>query len=383
MADTTVPTALRVKVWDDNYFTEYIRGNRLARYMGTDTNSVVQVREQLSKKKGESIVFELINRLQAPGKKNNQTLEGFEEDISQRSWELKVASYRHAVVVPEFEEQVTAITLRDAGREILMNWSMEHTRDKFLAALGSKDAVASGAGQNFTNGTGPGSGLGNTATFQTANATALNAWAVENKDRTLYGALVSNYNATFATALLNVDSTADKLSSSAVSVMKRLAKNSNPKIRPIKVNGDEEWYVMFAGSEPFRDLKLDANIIASRQYALERGEGNPLFTDGDIIWDGVIVREIPEMSQNKWLALGASSIDVGEVYLCGAQALGYALAERWSTRTQERDYQEKHGIAVRQVYEVGKIQFGTGATDTTTLKDNGLVTGFFSSVGDA
>lgn len=380
MADTIVPSALRVKQWDDKYFTEYIRGNRMARYMGTDENSIVQVKENLSKSPGDTILFELINRLQAPGKKNNATLQGFEEDLSQRSWPLTISLYRHGVTVAEFEEQVTAINLRNAGKSVLMNWSMEHTRDRFLAALGSKDAIAAGAGQNTT---GPGSGLGNTSTFQTANATALGNWVTNNKDRVLFGALNSNWSATFATALLNVDSTADKLSSSAVSVMKRLAKNSNPKIRPIKVNGDEEWYVMFAGSEAYRDLKLDTNIIQSRQYALDRGTDNPLFTDGDIVWDGVIVREIPELSQNKWLALGASSIDVGEVYLCGAQGLGYALAQRWNTRTQDMDYQTKHGIAVQQMYEVGKLQFGTGATDTTTLKDNGIVTGFFSAVGDA
>lgn len=380
MADTVVPTNLRVKQWDDNYFTEYIRGNRMARYMGTDENSVVQVREKLSKSPGDTIVFELVNRLQGAGKKNNQTLQGFEEDLSQRSFNLTISLYRHAVTVAEFEEQVTAISLRDAGRAVLMNWSMEHSRDRFLAALGSKDAVAAGAG-NATGG--PGSGTGNSSAFQTANATALGTWVTNNKDRVLFGAANSNWSGTFATALGNVDSTNDKLTASAVSVMKRLAKSANPKIRPIRVNGDEEWYVMFAPSEPFRDLKLDTNIVQSRQYALERGENNPLFTDGDIIWDGVIVREIPELSQNYWLSLGASNINVGECYLCGAQALGYALAQRWNTRTQEMDYQTKRGIAVQQIYEVGKLRFGTAADDTTTPKDAGMVTGFFSAVGDA
>lgn len=376
MADTLVPSALRVKQWDDNYFVEYIRGNRLARYIGTDENSIVQIKEVLTKKPGDTIYFELINKLSGAGKKNNQTLQGFEEDLSQRSWPLTVNLYRHGVVVAEYEEQSTAIDLRNAGKSVLMNWSLEQTRDRFLAALGSKDAVAAGAGQGQ-------GGTGNSSTFQSNNATALNTWVTDNKDRVLFGAANSNWSATFATALGNVDSTNDKLTASAVSVMKRLAKNASPKIRPIKVNGDEEWYVMFAGSEPFRDLKLDTNIVQSRQYALERGTDNPLFTDGDIIWDGVIVREIPELSQNKWLALGASSIDVGEVYLCGAQALGYGLAQRWNTRTQEMDYKTKNGIAVQQIYEVGKIQFGTGATDTSTLKDNGVLTGFFSAVGDA
>lgn len=378
MADTTVPTALRVKVWDDNFFSEYIRGNRLARYMGQDENNIVQVREQLSKKKGDTIYFELINKLHGQGKKNNQTLQGFEEDLSQRSWPLTVNLYRHGVTVAEYEEQVTAISLRNAGKAALMSWSMEHSRDKFLAALGSKDVVAAGAGQS----TGPDTYFGNSSAFQTANATALNTWVTNNKDRVIFGLLNSNWNATFATALGNV-AAAGKLTSGVVSVAKRLAKTATPKIHPIKVNGDEEWYVMFAESNAFRDLKADTNIVQSRQYALDRGADNPLFTDGDIIWDGVIVREIPELLQNKWLGLGTGPIDVGENYLCGAQALGYALAQRWNTRTQDMDYDTKHGIAVQQIYEVGKISFGTGATDTTTPKDNGIVTVFSASVGDA
>lgn len=376
MADTTVPSALRVKQWDDNYFVEYIRGNKLARYMGTDENSIVQVKETLTKKPGDTIYFELINRLAGAGKKNNATLQGFEEDLSQRSWPLTVNLYRHGVVVAEYEEQVTAVDLRNAGKSVLMNWSLEQTRDRFLAALGQKDAILAGAGA------GPG-GVGNSSAFQTTNATALNTWVTENKDRVLFGAVNSNWSGTFATALGNVDSTADKLSASMVSVAKRLAKNASPKIRPIKVNGDEEWYVMFAPSTCFRDLKLDTNIVQSRQYALERGTDNPLFTDGDIIWDGVIVREIPELIQNGWLQLGSGPIDVGECYLCGAQALGYGLAQRWNTRTQEMDYKTKNGIAIQQIYDVGKIQFGTGATDTTTPKDNGIVTVFASAVGDA
>src|ERR1700743_2340131 len=108
MADTTVPSALAVKKWDDNYFVEYIRGNRLAKYMGTDENAIVQVKETLTKKPGDTVYFELINRLQGAGKTNNQTLEGFEEDLSQRSFPITISLVRHGVVVPEFEEQRTA-----------------------------------------------------------------------------------------------------------------------------------------------------------------------------------------------------------------------------------------------------------------------------------
>lgn len=375
MADTIVPSNLRVKQWDDNYFVEYIRGNKLAKYMGTDENAIVQVKEKLTKSPGDTIYFELVNRLLGAGKQDNQTLQGFEEDLSQRSFPITIHLFRHGVVVPEYEEQVTAIDLRNAGKAVLMNWSMEQTRDRFIRSLGKKNTVV--PFDTFGN-----SSAGITGAYETTNATALNAWMVANADRVVFGNLIANaVSGVFATALATIANT-QKLSASLVSVMKRIAKTAKPKIRPIRVSGDEEWYVMFVNSLAFRDLKLDTNIVQSRQYAMERGKDNPLFTDGDIIWDGVIVREVPELAPATWLSQGSSSINIGECYLCGAQALGYALAQRWNTRTQELDYQTKHGIAVQQIYEVDKLQFGTGATDTTNLVDNGIVTGFFSAVGD-
>jgi N4-gp56 family major capsid protein len=379
MADTIVPSNLRVKQWDDNYFIEYIRNNKLAKYMGTDENALVQVKEKLTKSPGDTIVFELINRLQGAGKQDNQTLQGFEEDLSQRSFGITIHLFRHGVVVPEYEEQVTAVDLRNAGKSVLMNWSMEQTRDRFIRSLGKKNTVV--PFDTYGNGTN-GVTTGITSTYQTANATALNAWMVANADRVMFGNLIANASSgVFATALATVAS-AQKLSASVVSTLKRIAKTSKPKIRPIRVSGDEEWYVMFVNSLAFRDLKLDTNIIQSRQYALDRGNDNPLFTDGDVIWDGVIVREVPELAPATWIGQGSGSINVGEGFLCGAQALGYALAQRWNTRTQDLDYKTKHGIAVQQIYEVDKLQFGTGTSDTTNLVDNGIVTWLGASVGD-
>jgi hypothetical protein len=99
----------------------------------------------------------------------------------------------------------------------------------------------------------------------------LNAWLVANSDRVMFGNLIANaVSGVFATALGTIANT-QKLSASLVSTYKRIAKTAKPKIRPIRVSGDEEWYVMFVNSLAFRDLKLDTNIIQSRQYALDRG----------------------------------------------------------------------------------------------------------------
>ena len=63
--------------------------------------------------------------------------------------------------------------------------------------------------------------------------------------------------------------------------------------------------------------------------------------------------------------------------------LGYGIAKRWNTVTEEFDYGDKHGVAVQEFGNFEKLTFGSGAGDTDDLKDHGIVTGFFASVADA
>src|SRR5690606_5852311 len=119
---------------------------------------------------------------------------------------------------------------------VIKDWFMERMRDDILSALGS------------INGT----------PYALADENAKDAWLVDNADRVLFGASVSNNSANDHSASLeNIDNTSDKFTSSALKLLKRRAKNANPKIRPIKVSGDEEWYVAFAGSNCFRDFSED------------------------------------------------------------------------------------------------------------------------------
>ena len=98
-----------------------------------------------------------------------------------------------------------------------------------------------------------------------------------------------------ATALLTINAATGKMTAATVTLAKRIARTASPRIRPISVNDDEEWFVMFMPSLPFRDLMQDPVIINTLQYAWDRGRDNPLFTAGDILYNGVIIREVPEM----------------------------------------------------------------------------------------
>jgi hypothetical protein len=243
---------------------------------------------------------------------------------------------------------------------MLSMWAKSKMRDDIVAALASINGVAYG----------------------TSSAAQRNAWMVDNVDRVLVGKLKSNYNATHATALANIDNTDDKLTPEAVSLMKRIAQSASPKIRPIRLNEDEEWYVLFANSRAFRDFSINSTVTQANRDARVRGvESNPLFTGGSLVWDGVIVREIPEIGI--LTGVGAGAIDVAPVYLCGAQAVGVGWAQRTKTTTNVRDYGYLHGVGISEMRGIEKMTFGSGAADTDDQKDHGVVTGFFAAVADA
>jgi hypothetical protein len=305
------------------------------------------------------VTFALVNELTGSGVTGNGTLEGNEEALDTRSFRCYVEPLRHAVAVTDWDQQKSAIDLRDAGKMMLKMWSMTKMRDDIITALGSINGVA----------------------YASATSAQRNAWMVDNVDRVLVGAAKSNYSATHATALANVDNTADKLTPEAVSLMKRIAQAASPKIRPIRLNDDEEWYVLFVPSNSFRDFALNSTVTQANRDARERGvTTNPIFKGGALVWDGVIVREIPELPT---VLEGASSIRIGASFLCGAQALAVGFAQRTRTTTDTRDYGFVNGVAVSEVRGIKKMIFGSGSGDTDDLKDHGIVTGWFAAVADA
>lgn len=363
MAETSVPAGLTVQQWDAKYFKEYLNRNWFKPFMGTGSSKAIQVNEQLTKKPGDSVTFTLVNRLTGSATNSSGTLEGNEEAMVSRSHKVTIEEYSHAVKFSKFEAQKTAFDLRQAHKDTLMDWNMELDRDKIIAALGDINGVAYGS----------------------ASEANKDAWLVDNADRCLFGAALSNNSLNdHSLSLANIDNTADKLTPDALSLMKRLAKTCNPKVRPIKAKGsigDSDAYICLAPSLLMRDLENNATFVQANREARHRGKGNPLFDGADYMWGNIAIYEMEDIGVLS--GVGAGGIDVAPTYLLGAQAIGIAWSKRPQTVVEEFDYYRKVGIAVKQWYEVEKLRFGSGSGDTDDLKDHGVVTGFFAAVADA
>lgn len=376
MAETLVGTRLAVKQWETDFFVEYVRDSRFARYTGTGMNNIIYANERLSAKKGDRVVIPFAAALSGTGVQGNTPLEGNEEELYEEGFEIPVTTNRNAVATTEEEEDKSAIEILDAAKPALKIWIMESLRGGTMGSLSGTAALANPLGiidnlYSFFDGT-------NYALYPNASEAIKDAWLANNSDRVQFGALISNNSSNdHSASLQNIDNTADKFTAASLRLMKSRAKEAlNPKITPYRAQEDEEWYVAFAGSRAFRDFSGDAEVTqANREgwnrYGGEMGKGaNPLFRGGDLILNGVIVREVPEMPV--LTGVGAGNIDVQPVFLCGIGAIGVGWAKRPQVRSKSVDYDFRKGTAIQERRGVRKLYYRN--------KQHGVYTAYFAAV---
>ena len=381
MALTTVQTNNKLIVFRKEVTREYIRQNLFSPYIGSEQTAIIRVINDL-KNGGEQINIPLIARLKNLAISTG-TLVGNEEAIDNYGARLWIDWARNAVRIPRSEEQKSSIDLFGQARPLLEDWGKELQRDEIcdsFFALPTDNVAPVGLGSN--NGQ-----RVNGILFDAAIPGNRNTWVTDNADRVLFGGAQGNLSAgNFATSCSNVSS-AMTLSAAAILKMKRLAKKANPRIRPYKLKNGREYFVIFSGSNCFRDLQADTTIINANTQARPReGDGldsNPLFQDGDLLYNGVIAREVPELDIRLpvfYQNAGASSIQIAPVFMCGQSAMAWCWG-RMPTPTflKEDDYQFYRGVGVMMAYGLGKIAKKNPAGN---YKEWGVFTGFFASQAD-
>lgn len=368
MAEVTLATASEKQKWLKSYFSEYVRASGLLPYMGRTNNDIIIAKYELQEEAGKTINIPLITRLKGSGVTGSAVLDGNEEELGNYNCAISVDWRRNGIRVPKSTSYKTEIDLFAAGKTALKVWEAEKLRDDvlkaFLQVITSGDTVVDWA---------------------SASAANKNTWVAANSDRVLFGVAKSNYSATFSTALGNLDTTNDKATAATMSLAKRIAKTADPHIRPYMTEDGREYFVAFHGSRTFRDLKADSTITAANRDSRAReGSGmdrNPIFQDGDLIYDGVIHREVPEIdalctSLGGFDGQGAASADVRPVFLAGAQAIGIAWGQEPTMRTDmTKDYQFRPGVAVEELLGVKKLAYNG--------VQQGLVSVFLAAAADS
>jgi N4-gp56 family major capsid protein len=384
MAETALASASERQVWINEYLAEYVRESGFLPYMGRKSSSIFMTKFELQEEAGKTINFPLITKLGAAGVRGSGVLDGNEEQLGNFNMAVSVDWVRNAVKVPKSTQYKTEINLLNAGRDMLKLWSADTLRADIIKYLAGPTVTTSNipAVAIFDS-------LGNTV-VTAATAANYNTWCAANQDRILFGNATSNYSATHATGLATVDSTNDKLTVATAQLAKRMAKNASPAIRPFRTENGQEWFVMFCGARAFRDLNNDTTMIAANRDARARENGgmnnNPLFQDGDLLYQGIIFRQIEEIStlittSATFVTAGNGSIPVEPCFLCGQQAFAVAWGQEPNPITDTTgDYKFRPGVAIEELRGLSKSHFGTGTSSAS--KQHGIVTLYVSGVAD-
>lgn len=367
MATTEVLSGLELTKWRRDFVREYVRDSGFSTYMGDSPMDIIHVINDL-KTDGYTIRVPLVGRLQGGGVTGNTALSGAEESLDQYYQDIAWEFYRNAVQATKKEKKKSATEFMAVARPLLREWASEVIKYQIIECF-----------HKMSNGT----------KFSLADSNARDAWSVNNVDRVLYGASTANYSATHATGLSAVDNSADKLSTGVGSLAKFMARTANPHIRPFKTGTQgREFYVMFCHPLAFRDLKADTVMTAANRDARPRDvDSNPLFQDGDLIYDGVIYREIPEFytarqgtGVNPETTFSNGSIQCCANFLCGAQALGYVNKQAaMPTSKKEDDYGFVDGVGIEMAHGMDKLRWNNGANGALN-KDVGIVTVYTAAV---
>lgn len=377
MATTEVLSGLDLTKWKKNFIEAYHRDSGFEPYMGNSEMDIIHVVRDLEAN-GYTIRVPLVLDLASDGVENNQRLGGNEEALDQYYFDVNWKFYRNAVETSKFEREKAAVNLLNVKKPLLKAWAAEKIKYQLIDTFHS------------INGT----------KYSAASESAKDAWLAANSDRVLFGNAIGNNAANDHSACLaEIDSTNDKLTSASVRLMKRLARNAYPRIKPFKTGTQgREYYVCFTHPRCFRDLSNDSAILAANRDARPRDvEANPIFQDGDLVYQGIIFREIPELevarnssSINAETTLdnvGASTIDVGVNFLCGAQAISYVQKQiATPIMKKEDDYGFFDGVGIEMAHGIAKTRWDNGDDEgglSGVTKDFGMVTAYFSATPDA
>jgi len=363
---------------------EYVRGGRFGPFIGTDENKMIQITTENKK-----FSLPLVAKLAGAGVRGSTQLSGSEQPLSNYAVTLQPTYVRQGVLIDNEENEKAEFDLFKEARPSLMNWMMETKRDQIIQACGAIEA--GGTYYNY-GGTEASGATGSSA----ASAANMDTWNTNNNDRILYGKAKANLTSgDHTTSLGTIDTTNDKLNISMLELMKRMAQDADPLIRPIMVKEDEPWFVFMVGKYGFRDLRDDSTLQQAMREALPRNKDNPLFAGGDLLWDSIIIKEVPDIDKfidstgsglwdGVWGAnatgdslanSGDTTSRVGIGFLLGAQALGFGIGKAATfNRRKEDDYSHLNGVAIAAKQDIKKLFYNN--------KQHGMLTSFHSASVD-
>lgn len=314
----------------------------LARFMGSDENSMIQVISDYTKtEKGEKAIIQLLADLMEDGVIGDNQREGNEEAMNVYDFELPIDLISHQVRNKgKLSDQKSTINARDKARGQLQYWLQNRLDELGLLSLSGisyaykPDGSARSGASQFPN----------LAFVPTAPTT--------NRRLTWTGTELST-NGNTTTSLSTNSLASYKMITHGVAFAR------DHYIKPI-IKGGKEYYVLLVKPGTLAQLKNDSDFKNAVNNA-GMGSNNPFFTGAITTIDGVVIHEhrlvysTTGTGATKWG--NGNAIHGTRSLLCGAQALAMADITPPDWAEEYFDLRSKYRIGVDKMLSLIKPKF--------------------------
>lgn len=321
MANTTFETsdALTVKKWAGKLGYDVVYRTELSSMIGEDENSIIHMKNELSKGPGDVITFPLMKKLTGAGFTTREVAEGNGESLSLYSDTVTINELGHVVSIPNegrsIDTQRIPIKLRQAAKNGLQTWLAERMSQTFFYHVcGYTPINASGGKYNAHN-------------TVTAPTSGRHIWRAA-------GAGESN------TADEGLESD-DVMTLNMIDHMRETAETLSSPLRPINIEGNYEAggtdisggrYVMYLHPYQVTDLRTSTDTgqwLDIQKAAMMGGQTskNPIYSDALGEYNNVILKKANHITQGVNSSSGAAITTVRRAVLLGAQAVSLAYGK--------------------------------------------------------
>lgn len=347
MADTSygVNHAMAVKLWSRMLHVEVLKQSWASQFMGTSMNSLIQVKDETRKGKGDKVTYGLRMQMTAAGISGDATLEGNEEALTIYSDSVVIDQHRHAFRSGgRISEQRVPFDVRAEARDALADWFADRIDSAWI------NQIAGNVAQSDTRFT----GLQATTAPDSSHIVRINS--NEASDQSI--------------------STTSTFTLAAIDKAVEAARTLSPAIRPLRINGkplyaaflhDYQVYDMRTSTTTGQWLDIQKSVVQSGD-----GEDNPIFNGMLGMYNGVVLHSDTRIPLGCNSSTSAAVASTRRAVLCGAQAAVVAYGrdngdQRYTWVEETFDYKNKLGVAAGTIMGLKKTVFNSADYATVVM----------------
>jgi len=326
------------------------------KFMGTGSDSIITVKDDTQKAKGDKVTVGLRTQLVGAGISGDSTLEGNEEAMTFYNDAVLIDQLRHAVRTDgKMTEQRVPYNLRSECQTALSDW----IADRIDTALFNQLA-------------------GNTIQTDKRYTGSNTAVAPDASHHLIWDDSAGQEHATGEESLTTSDVFTLRHIDRAVEIAQTLGRDGSGKvpIRPVRYKGNE-YFVVFIHPAQMTSLRNStrAHEFMDLQRAMIEGGNNygdlPIATGAEFLYNQTFVHVSPRIPYGITSA-GVQDTGVRRAIFCGAQAACIAFGKgnagaRVDYTEETFDYGNQFGVAGGLIWGVKKTQFNSNDFGVITI----------------